>query len=138
MQRRQSDLRLFDFRLPRAILLSVVFGLLTTSVIAQEPPAVQPKETQKQPPPNKEELSPAPAKVDVQPVARDDEIRKRLQDVLDATGWFVEPRVEEGVVFLSGRTTRTNSRSGPVDGEATRQRDCQVQSAEFEQYLPTD
>jgi len=95
-----------DFRLPRAILLGVVFVVLTTSVIAQEQPAGQPKETQKQPPPNKEELSPAPAKVDVQPVARDDEIRKRLQSVLDATGWFVESRVqvEEGVVFLSGRT----------------------------------
>jgi len=106
MQGRPFDLRLFDFRLYRAILLGVVFGVLTSSVIAQEPPAVQPKELQKQPTPNKEELSPAPAKVDVQPVARDDEIRKRLQDVLDATGWFVEPgvRVEEGVVFLSGRT----------------------------------
>ena len=106
MQRRPFDLRLFDFRLYRAILLGVVFGVLTSSVIAQEPPAGQPKEPQKQPSPNKEELSPAPVKVDVQPVARDDEIRKRLQSVLDATGWFFEPRirVEEGVVFLSGRT----------------------------------
>jgi small conductance mechanosensitive channel len=48
---------------------------------------------------------PAPAKVDVKPVARDEEIRKRLQSVLDATGWFIDPqvRVEEGVVFLNGR-----------------------------------
>jgi small conductance mechanosensitive channel len=47
----------------------------------------------------------APAKVDVKPVARDEEIRKRLQSVLDATGWFTDPqvRVEEGVVFLNGR-----------------------------------
>jgi len=79
MQRRPFDLRLFDFRLYRAILLGVVFGVLTSSVIAQEPPAVQPKEPQKQPTPNKEELSPAPAKVDVQPVARDEEIRTRLE-----------------------------------------------------------
>ena len=58
----------------------------------------------KQPAPGKEELSPAPAKVDVKPVARDEEIRKRLQSVLDATGWFTDPqvRVEEGVVFLNG------------------------------------
>ena len=106
MQRRPFDLRLSDFRLNRLILLGVVFGVLTSSVIAQEPPAVQPKEPQKQPTPNKEELSPAPEKVAVQPVARDEEIRKRLQSVLDATGWFDEPRVrvEEGVVFLSGRT----------------------------------
>jgi small conductance mechanosensitive channel len=54
----------------------------------------------------KEDLAPAPAKVDVKPVARDDEIRNRLQSVLDATGWFIDPRVEvrEGVVFLNGRT----------------------------------
>jgi small-conductance mechanosensitive channel len=95
-----------DFRLPRPVLFGIAFGVLTSCAVAQEPPAVQPKEAQKQPPPNKEELSPAPAKVDVQPVARDGEIRKRLQSVLDATGWFVGPqvRVEEGVVFLSGGT----------------------------------
>jgi small-conductance mechanosensitive channel len=93
-------------RLPRAVLFGVVFGVLTTSVIAHGQPAGQPKQTQKQPPPNDDELSAAPAKVDVQPVARDEEIRERLQSVLEATGWFVEPRVrvEEGVVFLSGRT----------------------------------
>jgi YihY family inner membrane protein len=53
----------------------------------------------------KEDLSPAPAKVDVNPVARDEEIRQRLQSVLDATDWFTAPevRVEEGVVFLKGR-----------------------------------
>jgi small conductance mechanosensitive channel len=43
--------------------------------------------------------------VDVKPVAQDEEIRKRLQTVLDATDWFTDPqvRVEEGVVFLSGQ-----------------------------------
>jgi small-conductance mechanosensitive channel len=53
-----------------------------------------------------EELAPAPAKVDVQPIAHDEEIRKRLQSVLIATGWFTNPqvKVEEGIVFLSGRT----------------------------------
>ncbi len=53
-----------------------------------------------------EEDSPAPAKVDVQPVAGDEDIRERLQRVLEATGWFIDPRVrvEEGVVFLSGQT----------------------------------
>jgi hypothetical protein len=39
----------------------------------------------------KENLAPAPAEVDVNPVARDEEIRIRLQSVLDATGWFTEP-----------------------------------------------
>jgi small conductance mechanosensitive channel len=53
----------------------------------------------------KEDVAPAPAKVDVKPVARDEEIHNRLQSVLDATGWFTDPRVEvrEGVVFLNGR-----------------------------------
>lgn len=52
------------------------------------------------------ELSKAPDSVDVNPVARDEEIRARLQRVLEATTWFVSPRVrvQEGVVFLSGRT----------------------------------
>ncbi|MGI9114601.1 MAG: mechanosensitive ion channel domain-containing protein [Chthoniobacterales bacterium] len=43
--------------------------------------------------------------MDVKPVAHDEEIRQRLQSVLDATGWFSSPQVEvkEGVVFLKGR-----------------------------------
>ncbi len=50
-------------------------------------------------------LSLAPAKVDVNPVARDEEIRQRLQRVLEATKWFTAPQVqvEEGVVFLNGQ-----------------------------------
>ncbi|TVQ55238.1 MAG: BON domain-containing protein [Phycisphaerales bacterium] len=54
--------------------------------------------------PDRDDLSTAPTRLDVQPIARDDEIRSRLQSVLDATGWFSEPivRVDEGVVFLSG------------------------------------
>lgn len=48
----------------------------------------------------------SPAKVDVQPTARDTEIRQRLERILQATRWFNDPqvRVEEGVVFLSGST----------------------------------
>ena len=43
--------------------------------------------------------------MDVNPVARDDEILKRLQNILDATNWFTDPQVlvEEGVVYLSGQ-----------------------------------
>lgn len=54
--------------------------------------------------PEKEDLAPATAKVDIKPVARDEEIGQRLQSVLDATGWFIEPQIEvrEGVVFLNG------------------------------------
>ncbi|MGE3540193.1 MAG: mechanosensitive ion channel domain-containing protein [Candidatus Tectimicrobiota bacterium] len=51
---------------------------------------------------------PTPAKVDVQPLARDDDIRQRLESILQATDWFVKPqvRVDEGVVFLTGSTNR--------------------------------
>ncbi len=51
-----------------------------------------------------EEVAPAPARVAIEPRAEDEEIRRRLQNVLEATGWFVDPevRVEDGVVFLSG------------------------------------
>lgn len=47
-----------------------------------------------------------PPRVDVQPVARDEEIEARLQDILSATGWFTNPQtsVQDGVVFLTGQT----------------------------------
>lgn len=68
--------------------------------------AVLPPAPQRRPPSDDPDaLHAAPPKLDVQPVARDDEIRARLQSVLDATGWFTNPevRVQDGVVFLSGR-----------------------------------
>ncbi len=46
----------------------------------------------------------APEKVDVTPLAQDKEIKKRLQKVLVATKWFLNPGVwvNEGIVFLQG------------------------------------
>ncbi len=53
-----------------------------------------------------------PGKVEVQPVARDDDIKHRLTDILKATGWFSESRVtvQEGIVFLKGTTKNDESR----------------------------
>jgi small conductance mechanosensitive channel len=47
-------------------------------------------------------------RLDVRKVAHDTEIRQRLQSVLDATTWFqgTQVRVEDGVVFLDGRTQK--------------------------------
>jgi small-conductance mechanosensitive channel len=47
-----------------------------------------------------------PQAVDIRPAARDDEIRERLQRILQATAWFQNPhvQVQEGVVFLDGST----------------------------------
>lgn len=84
-----------------ALLVFLCWSGLTAPVMAQGdaggPPAL--------PAPNNEELSLAPTKVSVQPTADDEEIRERLQSVLEATGWFSAPKVAvvDGVVFLNGR-----------------------------------
>lgn len=88
----------------RAVLLGSMCWGVIDSVTAQEP-VDKGGAPQNLITPTKEELSPVAAKVDVTPVAQDEEIRKRLQTVLNATDWFTEPqvRVEEGVVFLNGQ-----------------------------------
>jgi len=87
----------------RVLLACCLLSVLSWSVVAQEPKnnGGQANQTAV---PDDAELS-APAKLDINPLARDEEIAKRLQSVLIATEWFVSPdvRVEEGVVFLSGR-----------------------------------
>jgi small-conductance mechanosensitive channel len=58
-----------------------------------------------------------PGIVEVQPVAKDDEIRQRIADILEATDWFSEPMVtvQEGIVFLSGMTENDESRQWAGD-----------------------
>lgn len=87
---------------------NVMFGLIVmvstcATIWAQEDSGAKPAAVK--PAPAKEELTPAPAKVTVTPVARDEEIRDRLERVLKATEWFVDPKVQvdEGVVFLTGK-----------------------------------
>jgi small conductance mechanosensitive channel len=89
----------------RAVLCGFLWSILVSPVMAQEPGGKGGSAPETLPAPHKEELSLAPAKVVIKPVARDEEIRKRLQSVLEATGWFTDPKVqvEEGVVFLNGR-----------------------------------
>lgn len=71
--------------------------------MAQAPPATR-DQPPAQSPPARDEVSPVTARVDIEPAARDDQIRERLERILIATGWFSDPsvRVEEGVVFLRG------------------------------------
>lgn len=56
--------------------------------------------------PQKEEDLRVPEKVEVKPFSADEEIAKRLQNILQATGWFerLNIKVDEGVVFLNGKT----------------------------------
>ena len=84
--------------------LSVLFIalMLSVSVSAQEVPLSTPP-TQSDP--DSEAAPEVPDKVDVDPLVEDEDIAQRLTRILDATGWFESPevRVEEGVVFLSGK-----------------------------------
>ncbi|MEP7000284.1 MAG: BON domain-containing protein, partial [bacterium] len=63
------------------------------------------------------DLSLAKTKVDVNPVARDEQIRRRLLSVLEATGWFEAPRVrvQSGVVFLEGTASTGQLRTWAGD-----------------------
>ncbi len=58
-----------------------------------------------------------PGKVEVRPVAKDDEIRQRIADILKTTGWFGDPTVavEEGIVFLKGTTENEESQQWAGD-----------------------
>jgi small conductance mechanosensitive channel len=96
-------IRCFHLTLTMAMIV-YVSGVTPMSLMAQSPGGATDGPA-KVSTAEKEDLGPAPAKIDVNPVARDEEISKRLQSVLDATGWFVDPQVEvrEGVVFLNGR-----------------------------------
>jgi small-conductance mechanosensitive channel len=99
-----------------ALLLTSVCSAPSSPAAAQEP-ARTPAESQGQAGPGKDDLIPAPAKVDINPVARDEEIGRRLQSVLDATDWFSDGdvRVEDGVVFLHGRTKTDDLRKWAGD-----------------------
>jgi small-conductance mechanosensitive channel len=77
------------------LILVLCLGVFTIAAQAQEPVGT---------PTGEEEVIEAPESVDVEPTARDEEIRARLQGILEATGWFanLEVLVEEGVVFFQG------------------------------------
>jgi small conductance mechanosensitive channel len=109
--------------LRRLLLVTVVGSVLASTVVAQEPPGGA-RELQRPPVSTTQgDLATAPAKVEVKPVARDEEIRQRLQSVLDATGWFTDPRVEvrEGLVFLNGRAQTDDHRTWAGDLAANTQ-----------------
>lgn len=61
---------------------------------------------------------PAPAaEVAVQPKARDADIARRIQNILEATGWYRSPavRADDGVVFLDGATDSAERRKWAAD-----------------------
>jgi small-conductance mechanosensitive channel len=90
-----------------AILCCAVFAF--APVAAQQPDVGEDRPVPAKAPDGKPE---APGKVEIHPVAKDDEIGQRLADILATTGWFREPEVtvQEGIVFLKGTTENDESR----------------------------
>ncbi len=109
--------RFLPHRMPVVVCLAA-WSLLAGLAAAQpiEPPADRLREPAlergKATLPGEEEPPPAPVKVDVQPLASDEQIARRLERILNATPWFYEPdvKVEEGVAFLRGRTDSDDHR----------------------------
>lgn len=99
-----------------ALILANAPGLLLPNASSQEIDAIS-TEKPKQVPHAKDELLLANVKVDVKPVARDEEIRQRLESVLKATEWFTNSkvRVEHGVVFLGGETENDDLKTWASD-----------------------
>ena len=85
-----------------------------TSVAAQQFDSGEVKPKTAKAPDGKPE---SPGKVEVQPVAKDDEIRQRIADILKTTSWFGEPKVtvREGIVFLKGTTENDESKQWAGD-----------------------
>jgi small conductance mechanosensitive channel len=92
--------------MPRLALLLFLLGLATANAAETQEPRIGP-----------EERVEAPLAVDVVPQASDLEIAARLHRILLATGWYESPGVEvnDGVVFLRGRTGRTDHRQWAGD-----------------------
>jgi len=73
--------------------------LTFTPVVAQQLDGSEDNPVPAKAPDGKPEL---PGKVEVQPVAKDDEIRQRIANILKTTSWFGEPKVtvQEGIVIV--------------------------------------
>jgi small-conductance mechanosensitive channel len=79
-------------------------GLLALQAHAQTPDQTSPSP--------QAPVSEVPQRVEVEPTIEDTDIATRLTRILEATGWFEDPqvRVDEGVVFLSGRVADVQHR----------------------------
>ncbi len=100
----------------RAVFSGFLCSVLT-SIVAAQTPARRGAEPQSPTVSAPADLSPAPAQVSVHPIARDEQIRARLQRVLLATDSFKDPqvRVEDGVVFLHGKVDSAELKSWAGD-----------------------
>ncbi len=108
-----------SFMRKKALTRSV--GILSTcTFIAIASAAVQPFNSLDEMPAqveNSQERAEQTATVKVQPIAADDDIERRITDILGASGWFVNPMVsvQEGIVFLRGSTQNDQSKEWAGD-----------------------
>ncbi len=86
------------------VIFAICLGLPLRTQAQTATPGAKPPATQS---PEGTQTPAAPKTVEVNPTAGDAEITARIKGILQATHWFREPsvRVDEGVVFLEGRTT---------------------------------
>jgi small-conductance mechanosensitive channel len=89
--------------------------ILCCAAIAINPLAAQQVDRPQEPPLRvtaPEGVPEPPGKVTIRPVAQDDEIRQRIADIFETTGWFDDPvvSVRDGIVVLTGTTQSKESR----------------------------
>lgn len=100
-------------RIHLRLLLSVLFsGMIICSALAQREPVPEKSEV-----PFTGETTQVAERIEVQPVSNDQAIDARLTRILKVTGWFsdIAVQVEEGVVFLDGRTGSADYRTWAGD-----------------------
>ena len=64
-------------------------------------------------PPAQPGTAPPPKEVTVKPAAKDNEISRRIESIMTATGWFEAPSVtvQNGIVFIDGRAKRQEQKT---------------------------
>ena len=96
-------------RLYLRLVFSVLFpGIMICSALAQQEPSPENRGA-----PPIEQSTQVAERVEVQPVASDQAIDRRLTKIMESTGWFsdITVQVEEGVVFLDGGTDSADNRT---------------------------
>jgi len=114
-KRKDGLMQSATYQIPALLLKSVVLLLIAPSVAMGQDLTKSTEEPPRQM--ATDELSAAPDKIEINPVALDEEIGQRLKSVLDATGWFMNPdvTVTAGVVILSGETETAELRKWAGD-----------------------
>lgn len=103
---------------PVHVLLGCSIGILMPLELSSGQDSTDPVMAQdEQPAEDDNEALEAPDQVDVRPLAADEDISVRLQEILEATRWFQASQVEvnQGVVFLSGETSTGEHRQWAGD-----------------------